>query len=280
MSYNGPLARCPYIKMIGYGALSQETCIFRNMKSVFYVVLAIFAIVVFSFCSHAKDDREHEGLNLLIYSKTKAFRHECIEPGSQALQSYFSQHGIESTFTEDSSVFTSSNLAQYDAVMFFQTTGNVLDSVQQIAFEKYIRSGKGFVGVHAASDTEYDWPWYGKLVGAYFSSHPDIQQATLTKEDTSHQSCKHLPDRWTRTDEWYNFKQIPSDVHILLNLDETTYQGGTHGYPHPMSWYHDYEGGRAFYTALGHTVESYRDTLFLEHVMQGVKWAGNHGVME
>lgn len=243
------------------------------MKKTTILVIALLAVGTFHFCKPVQTEHQDEGLNLLMYGKTKAYRHECIEPGSVALQSYFSQHGIATTYTEDSSVFTPSNLAKYDAVMFFQTTGNVLDSVQQVAFEQYIRSGKGFVGVHAATDTEYDWPWYGKLVGAYFASHPDIQQATLVKVDTSHASCKHLPDRWTRTDEWYNFKQIPTDVHVLLNIDESTYQGGVHGDQHPMSWYHDYEGGRAFYTALGHTVESYRDTMFLEHVMEGVKWA-------
>jgi uncharacterized protein len=211
----------------------------------------------------------------LIYSKTKAYRHECIEPGSQALQSYFSKYGIVSTFTEDSSIFTPQKLKDFDAVMFFQTTGNVLDSTQQVAFENYIKSGKGFVGVHAASDTEYDWPWYGRLVGAYFSSHPDIQPAALIKMDTAHIACKHLPDRWTRTDEWYNFKQAPSGVNVLLTIDEATYKGGEMGINHPMSWYHTLDGGRAFYTALGHTVESYRDTLFLEHVRQGVIWASN-----
>jgi type 1 glutamine amidotransferase len=210
---------------------------------------------------------------VLIYAKTKAYHHDCIEPGSIALQSYFSQQGVNSTFTTDSSFFNTEKLNEFDAVLFFQTTGNVLDSIQQIAFEKYIRSGKGFVGIHAASDTEYDWPWYGKLVGAYFSSHPDIQTAALQKTDTSHMSCKHLPARWTRTDEWYNFKEVPKDVDVLLAIDEATYDGGTMGENHPMSWCHLYDGGRSFYTALGHTVESYKDTMFLEHVLQGVKWA-------
>jgi type 1 glutamine amidotransferase len=210
--------------------------------------------------------------HVLIYSKTKAFRHECIGPGSAALQSYFKEKGITSTFSEDSSLFTASGLKGFDVVMFFQTTGNVLDSMQQIAFENFIKSGKGYVGVHAAADTEYEWPWYGKLVGAYYSSHPDIQSAAIQKVDTSHISCKHIPDRWTRTDEWYNFKEAPRDVTVILTIDESTYQGGTMGINHPMSWCHTYDGGRAFYTALGHTVESYSDTMFLEHVRQGVLW--------
>lgn len=239
-----------------------------------YLGTAILCIGLFSFCSPSQPVPASDDLSLLIYSKTRAYRHACIEPGSMALQSYFSQHGITSTFTEDSSVFTPANLAQYDAIMFFQTTGNVLDSVQQVAFEQFIRSGKGYIGVHAAADTEYDWPWYGSLVGAYFASHPDIQKAAVVKVDTAHMSCKHLPDRWLRMDEWYNFKQLPAEVHVLLEVDETTYQGGAHGDSHPVSWYHDVEGGRAFYTALGHTVESYSDTMFLKHVMEGVRWAG------
>lgn len=240
-----------------------------------FALMGALCIVIFFACS--KENREAKALppNILIFSKTKAFRHECIDPGSAALQSYLKTHGISSTFTEDSSVFTMEGLKDYDVVMFFQTTGNVLDSVQQIAFQDYIRSGKGYVGVHAAADTEYDWPWYGKLVGAYFLSHSDIQAAAIQKVDTSHISCKHLPERWTRTDEWYNFKEAPKDVTVLLKLDEATYQGGTMGDNHPMTWCHVYDGGRAFYTALGHTVESYSDTLFLEHIRQGVIWASN-----
>jgi type 1 glutamine amidotransferase len=249
---------------------------YSNMKSLKIISLtAVLTVLIAAFISCKKGDADVKAapVNVLIYSKTKAYRHECIEPGSKALQSYFEKYGIASTLTEDSSLFTPGKLKDYDVVMFFQTTGNVLDSAQQGAFENYIKSGKGFVGVHAASDTEYDWPWYGKLVGAYYSSHPDIQPAALIKVDTAHISCKHLPDRWTRTDEWYNFKQAPADVNILLKIDEATYTGGEMGGDHPMSWYHTLDGGRAFYTALGHTVECYRDTLFLEHVRQGVIWA-------
>ena len=217
--------------------------------------------------------KELPPVNVLLYSKTKAFRHECIEPGSQALKDYFSKYKMDVAITEDSSVFTSAGLKDYDVVMFFQTTGHVLDSAQQGAFENYYKSGKGFVGVHSASDTEYDWPWYGKLVGAYFANHPDVQQHVIEKVDSAHLSCKHLPIRWKRVDECYNFKSLPTNVNVLLTADETTYQGGQHGDIHPISWYHNYDGGRSFYTAMGHTVENYKDTLFLEHIRQGVLWA-------
>jgi type 1 glutamine amidotransferase len=246
------------------------------MKSTgFYLffLLGLLSIFLLPSCKKAEEVVKAPPTNVLIYSKTKAFRHECIEPGSQAIQSYFNQYGISSTITEDSSVFTPAILKDYDVVMFFQTTGNVLDSAQQIVFENYYKSGKGFVGVHAASDTEYDWPWYGQLVGAYFASHPDVQSHVIEKADTAHMSCKHLPMRWKRVDECYNFKTLPANVNVLLIADETTYQGGAHGEYHPMSWYHAFDGGRSFYTAMGHTVESYQDTLFLEHLRQGVIWA-------
>ena len=247
----------------------------KSILKIYCVGLAtLFALIIFS-CKGENPEYKSTPPRLLIFSKTKAFRHECIEPGSAALQSYLKGFGITSTFSEDSSLFTAEGLKNFDVVMFFQTTGNVLDSAQEVAFQKYIRSGKGFVGVHAAADTEYDWPWFGKLVGASFSNHADIQTAVLQKVDTSHLSCKHLPARWSRTDEWYNFKEAPKGVNVLLTLDEATYHGGTMGANHPMAWYHTYEGGRSFYTALGHTVESYKDTMLLEHIRQGVIWAAS-----
>lgn len=236
-------------------------------------LLCALVVVALGSCKRSVEEVKQPPFNVLIYSKTKAYRHECIEPGGTALQAYFNKHGMVTTMTEDSSMFSPDKLKEFDVVMFFQTTGNVLDSAQQVAFENYIKSGKGFVGVHAASDTEYDWPWYGKLVGAYFASHPDIQQHVIEKADTAHLSCKHLPMRWKRMDECYNFKSLPLNVNVLLTADESTYQGGTHGDFHPMSWCHAYDGGKSFYTALGHTVESFRDTMLLEHIRQGVVWA-------
>jgi uncharacterized protein len=245
----------------------------KKRSLLFAILSSLLLTLTGSSCSNSKEGTIKLPINVLVYSKTKAFRHECIEPGGQAIQSYFKQYDISTTITEDSSVFTPVGLKDYDVVMFFQTTGNVLDSTQQVAFENYYKSGKGFVGVHSASDTEYDWPWYGKLVGAYFASHPDVQSHVIEKVDTAHLSCKHLPLRWKRVDECYNFKSLPTNVNVLLTADETTYQGGQHGDFHPMSWNHNFDGGRSFYTALGHTVESCQDTLFLEHLRQGVIWA-------
>lgn len=252
--------------------------IMRNKKLLHVIVGIVFIGLLCISCSHQtnKDEQKDEKLNVLIFSKVGAYRHESIEPGGAALKSYFAAHSISSTQTEDSTIFTANQLSSFDVVMFFQTTGIILDSLQRDAFAKFIRSGKGFVGIHSAADTEYDWPWFVNLVGVQFADHPDIQQATFVKVDTQQLTVKHLPARWTRMDECYNYKQLPANVNVVLTVDESTYQGGTHGSNHPISWYHTYDGGRSFYTAMGHTVENYQDTLFLEHILQGVKWAGGH----
>ncbi|WP_435735283.1 ThuA domain-containing protein [Cellulosimicrobium sp. PMB13] len=217
---------------------------------------------------------EEEAGRLLVFSKTAAFRHGSIPQGIAAVQAIGDEHGITVDTTEDAAAFTPENLATYDAVVFMSTTGDVLDDGQQAAFEEYIRGGGGYVGVHAASDTEYTWPWYGELVGAYFSGHPAVQPAGIHVEDRTHPSTSHLPQRWERTDEWYNFGDNPrGDVHVLMTLDETSYQGGGMGADHPVAWCQYHEGGRSWYTGLGHTPESFVEPAFVEHLTGGVLWA-------
>ena len=210
---------------------------------------------------------------ILVFAKTAAFRHASIPKGKEALLLLGKQNNILVDTTEDASFFTPSKLKQYDAVVFLSTTGNILTDEQQKAFEEYIKSGKGFVGIHAAADTEYDWPWYNKLVGAYFLSHPKQQKAKLTITDHKHASTKHLPTTWERFDEWYNYKSRNKDVKVLMTIDESSYEGGKEGAYHPMAWYHQFDGGRAFYTALGHTDESYKEENFLKHLLGGIKYA-------
>ena len=148
-----------------------------------------------------------------------------------------------------------------------------MDYIQQADFERYIQAGGGFVGVHSAADTEYDWIWYGHLIGAYFNGHPAIQEAEVSVVDKTHLSTKMLPDTWSRTDEWYNYKSLNQNVNKLLNLEEDSYEGGTNGKNHPIAWYHNYDGGRAFYTGGGHTDESYSEDLFLQHLLGGIQYA-------
>lgn len=175
--------------------------------------------------------------------------------------------------TEEATAFTEPNLKRYSAVVFLNTTGDVLDPTQEADFERFVQAGGGFMGIHAATDTEYKWKWYGGLVGGYFNGHPEIQTATLQVKDAQHPStqCLKAPT-WERKDEWYNIKEFNPNVKVLLNLDEKTYHGGTMGEAHAAAWYHVYDGGRAWYTAGGHTDESYSEPLFLQHLLGGLRY--------
>ncbi|WP_461098499.1 ThuA domain-containing protein [Spirosoma luteolum] len=208
---------------------------------------------------------------VLVFAKTKGFRHASIPAGKRAIMKLGAENGFAVDTTEDASQFTEANLKRYGAVIWLSTTGNVLDNAQQAAFERYIQAGGGFVGIHAATDTEYDWPWYNQLVGAYFLSHPKQQNAEIAIIDKNHPSTSMLPDRWKRFDELYNFKSIVDGIHVLGKIDEKTYQGGANGDNHPFMWYRDFDGGKMFYTAGGHTDESYVEPLFLQHLLGGIK---------
>ncbi len=210
---------------------------------------------------------------ILVFSKTAAFRHTSIPTGMAALRQICRENGMLMDTTENADDFTAKNLCRYAAVVFLSTTGDVLNPTQEAEFERYIQAGGGFVGIHAAADTEYGWSWYGGLVGAYFVNHPAIQDARLFVEDHDHPATRHLGASWQRHDEWYNFRDVNPQVHVLLKIDETSYQGGAMGANHPMSWCHEYDGGRAFYTALGHTEASYAEPEFRQHLLGGITYA-------
>lgn len=210
---------------------------------------------------------------ILVFSKTTGFRHSAIGAGKLAIMKLGKENGFLVDTTENAAFFTTNGLKKYAAVVFLSTTGDVFNADQKASFEKYIQGGAGFVGVHAATDTEYNWPWYGKLVGAYFVSHPAQQMATLNVIDRTHISTKHLPEVWKRKDEWYNFKDINKDLKVLITIDEKSYTGGINGEPHPMAWYHNYDGGRSWYTELGHTEESYVEPNYLKHLLGGIQYA-------
>lgn len=195
---------------------------------------------------------------VLVFSKTAGFRHDSIPAGIAALTTIAQQSGLSAEASED----FPADLSKYSALVFLHTTGDVLDAAQQAAFEHYVRGGGGFMGIHAAADSGYAWSFYGQTVGAYFKDHPAIQPATLVDADTGM--------RWQRTDEWYNFQSNPRpSVHVILTLDESTMTGGEMGADHPVAWCH----GRAFYTALGHTIESYSEPQFLDHLRDGLRIA-------
>ncbi|MEV0122488.1 ThuA domain-containing protein [Streptomyces sp. NPDC050703] len=215
------------------------------------------------------------GERVLVFSKTAGFRHDSIPAGVQAVRELGAENGITVDATEDAGAFTAKNLSRYDAVVWLSTTGDVLDATQQRAFERYVRGGGAYVGVHAAADTEYDWPFYGGLAGAYFQSHPAIQRAEVHVEDHAHPATAHLGSgAWERTDEWYNYRSNPRDrARVLATLDESSYSGGTMSGDHPIAWCQEYEGGRSFYTGGGHTKESYAEPAFRRHLLGGIRWA-------
>jgi glucose/arabinose dehydrogenase len=224
-------------------------------------------------------------IRVLLFSRTTGFRHDSIATAHEVLGSLAGREGIEVTITEDPAAFTDDGLAGLDVLLFVNTTGDVLDGEQQAAMERFIRSGKGYVGVHSAADTEYGWPWYGRLVGAYFRSHPVLPVTVeVTAEDRSHATTSHLPDRFSFTDEIYNFDRNPRyDNAILLTVDEAgflcpgpcpnTDGGPSMGPDHPIAWYKEFEGGRSFYTNLGHLPQTWSDPRFREHLLDGIRWA-------
>ncbi len=235
------------------------------MKKFFTVALSIF------FLSLAAQEKK-----VLVFHKTEGFYHESIPTGIETIKVLGDKNGFLVEDTKDSQSFTEENLKQYDLVIFLNTTGDILNESQERAFEKYIKSGKSFFGIHSATDTEYDWEWYGKLVGAYFLDHPKIQEAGIHVEDPNHPIVSHLPLEWQRKDEWYNFKDINPEINVLLRLDENTYQGGRNGENHPIAWYQELEnGGVSIYTGSGHTHESYAEPAFLEHLLQSILFVLN-----
>ncbi|GAB5518429.1 MAG: ThuA domain-containing protein [Rhodothermales bacterium] len=212
--------------------------------------------------------------DVLLYTNANGHVHSSIPAGVAMIEALGKAHGFTVTTTDDSTMFTAGNLVEYEAVVFLSTTGDMLGDAEQAAFEQYIQSGGGYAGIHAAAAAEYDWEWYGQLVGAHFQDHPEQQDATVLVLDQHHPSTAHLPNRWERYDEWYNYRWNPrGNVHVLMVLDTQSYDGSTMGTDHPIAWTHEYDGGRAWYTGLGHTDESYADPLFEQHVLRGIEWA-------
>lgn len=240
------------------------------MKKIFLLLIVVSTAVALTSCSKKREGKPR----VLVFSKTAGFVHSSIPQGVAAVVKLGVQNGFDVDTTRNAAYFNEDSLKQYSAVIFLNTTGNVLDYRQEAAFERYIQSGGGFVGVHAATDTEYDWRWYGKLVGAYFKSHPRTQEARFIIKDRDFAATEFFTDTvWQRRDELYNFKNLNPDVNVVLSVDESSYEGGTHNGNHPMSWYHEYDGGRAFYTELGHTEESYSEENYLKHLLGGIRYA-------
>lgn len=242
--------------------------------------LTLFIIVIMTIGACQQSNKEPR---ILVFSKTTGWRHTSIPQGIEALQQLGKEHGFLVDTTENSSKFNDKNLKKYHAIVFLNTSGRVFNPEQKAAFQRYIQAGGGYVGIHSASTTEYEWTWFGNLMGAHFANHPHnpgVREATVTVLDKEHPSTVGLPDEWVRDDEWYNFRSFYPGIKVLANLDETTYEGGIHGSDHPIAWYQEFDGGRAFYTAGGHTEESYSEPLFLSHLLGGIQYAMGEGKLD
>ncbi len=245
------------------------------MKKMTLALIGLLASLCFP--AHAQQ------FKVLLFTKTVGFHHESINEGVTAMRKMAQFHHFALDWHEDSAVFNDQRLQQYQAIIFLNTTGDILNDEQQAAMERFIQSGKGFVGIHSASDTEYDWDWYTKMVGRTFHIHPVIQTGELLVLDRSFPGLERMPDRFLWTEEWYEFTgERIKGLNYILAVDESTYDpnvawgekvGKGMGKFHPIAWYHEYDGGRAFYTALGHMGSSYVDPLFLEHLYGGIYWA-------
>lgn len=245
----------------------------KVLKKLTSSILVFSALIVLGLSCESKMEEE---IRVLVFSKTGGYRHESIASGIEAMKKLGQTLGFIVDTTENASQFNEENLVRYTAVVFLNTTGDVLNQEQQNDFERFIQAGGGYVGIHAAADTEYDWSWYGKLVGAYFESHPNnpnVKKGEFYVVDKSHPATDSLPERFERSDEFYSYRNINPDIKVLIKIDEKSYTGGTNGDNHPMAWYHDYDGGRAFYTGMGHTNETYKDALFLKHLSGGLQYA-------
>ncbi len=207
----------------------------------------------------------------LLFSRTEGFRHGSINVARTAVTTALGEQGFDVTATEDPAVFTAEALTDVDAVVFLETTGDVLDPPHEAALQQFVEGGGGWVGVHSALDTEYEWPFYETLAGAHFLSHPAVQQATVRREDHDHPAMVAVPAEWSRSDEWYDLRTNPrAGVHVLATVDETTYAGGRMGADHPIAWCDTVGGGQSFVTAMGHTNESWADPVFVDHVVAGI----------
>ena len=211
---------------------------------------------------------------VLVFTKTAGERRPSIRDGVATIRELARDNGFRVTVTRDAAAFTQENLARHRAVVFLNTTGDVLNPAQENAFESYIRAGGGYVGVHAAAETEPDWAFYQDLVGTRVAGATGVSRGNVAVADRAHPSTGSVPRTLTLTEEWYNFAaNVRGSQHVLATVDEKSFTGGTMGFDHPIAWCQDHVGGRSWYTGLGHSIESYRNRHVRGHLLGGIQWA-------
>lgn len=234
-------------------------------------------------CISLTTQAQQKQFKALLVTTTKGWHHESLHSGVLAIQQMGLKNFFDVVLWEDPNGFTDKYMEQFQVVIFLNTTGDIFDSAQQKVMEKFIQSGKGYVGIHSASDTEYDWEWYTKLVGRMFHIHPTIQTAKLNVIEPTFPGLQGFAGNKLWTDEWYEFgPEKTTGLNYILGIDETSYKpkvqwgpkkGEGMGSMHPLAWYHNYDGGRSFYTALGHMPTDFSDVAFINHLYAGIFWA-------
>lgn len=234
----------------------------------------ICVLILLICCVHL---HAQEKPRILIYTKVTGYAHASIPSGVKAVQKLALENNFIADTTSKNEDFNEKNLKRYAAIVLISTNLNTLDTVQRIEFRRYIEAGGGFVGVHGASTGGKNWPWYVQLVGASFAGHPEPKEGIFHNEAPENEATSQFPDQMTWKDEGYNFANMQKDLTVLITVDENSYIGGQNQGKHPIAWYHNFDGGRSFYTALGHFSYHYTDLLFVKHLEGGIKYAiGDH----
>lgn len=250
------------------------------MKNRIGILLLVFISSIINNTTFAQQKKQ---FSALLITKTAGWHHESINEGVAAIKDLANRNFFDVQWHQDGTSITDKYLENFQVLVFLNSTGDIFKEEEQKAIEKFIKSGKGFAGIHSASDTEYGWPWYTKLVGRMFHIHPAIQTAKLKFTNNKFPGLHGFTDGQLWTDEWYEFNaETTTGLNYILAVDENSYspkvqwgenKGEGMGSFHPIAWYHDYDGGRSFYTALGHLPAVYREQAFLTHIYAGIYWA-------
>ena len=244
------------------------------LRNIFFIFTLVYLMEIPGVLGQEQEERGKD--EVLLFYKTEGYWHRSIATGIVLMKDLAGDHDFELTKTNDAEDFLEEDLQKYQLIIFLNTSGDVFNKEEQEAFKEYIEKGGNFFGIHAAADTEMDWPWFGDLVGGVFKDHPKIQKARIKVNKSQHPTVKHLPKIWTRTDEWYNYKKLDPDNQVLLVLDEDSYNGGTNGTKHPIAWFKNTGfGGVSIYTGMGHTIQSYLEPKFKEHIWQCILFGLN-----
>lgn len=217
---------------------------------------------------------------VLYVTASAGYRHEVLPLSARILREIGAKaKAFDTTVTQDTREITAESLAGYDAVVFYTTGELPMSAEQKRSLLAFVRGGRGFVGIHSATDTFYAWPEYGEMIGAYFNGHPWHQEVKVRVEDADHPATRQLPATFTVNDEIYQFRNWSrANVHVLLSLDPSSVDLLNPAVKRSdrdfaLAWTRSLGKGRVFYTALGHEPAVWTDDRFQQHLLGGIRWA-------